>query len=430
MSFDNPSPPRRKNPFVRSAERLASVTEKKLSLYSSTGNDCSFDDALDRSFDMSAMASGGERDCSLSEDDIVKNFDRLQEDYDKLKVENVSLKSDVELIKGLLIRQSKKLLYLEDCLVKVTSHSMKDNIIVNGCPESNQDSETVLRKFIKDNLEIDVPANQVVRAHRLGTPKAPAATPAPVSPRGAPTSPRGAAAAAPAKSTPRPLVAKLDYKVKQEIMKNTNKLIGKKVYVNHQEPEAVVERSKKLRFRLKHMKQLHQGDNAPRPKPEVKIVNGDVFVNHQKISDQIQTPTTQMMLETPLEVRKQLSQMTMVKTGEITDGGSTFFAYGRKVNNWDEVRRGYMKVKMAHPDADDIMCSFSVKDCFGHQRHELHDDREHGGASRILSAIQNAKMTDVAVYVLRYFDGNKIGRKRFTHIYDSATKALELLKKK
>lgn len=424
MSLDNPSPPKRKGPYERSQERLASSSDTKtIAVYSSTVND-SFDDALDESFELKDMASDGKPDRQLDEDDIVKNFERLQEDYDNLRNENDNLKSDVELIKGLLIRQSKKLLYLEDCLVKATSHSMKDNIIINGCPESgSNDSESELRKVIKDNLNIDVSPNQVIRAHRLGALKEAAA---PVA--GAGTASPGARPTPPPPPAPRPLVAKLDFKTKEEIMKNTRKLIGKKVYINHQEPEAIVEKNKKLRFRLKHMKQLHQGDDSVYPKPEVKIQNGDVFVNHRRITDQVQTPTTQMMLETTPAVRKQLVQMKMVKSEEITDGGSTFLSYGRKVNNWDEVRRGYMKVKMMHPDADDVMCSFSVKDCFGKQRHELHDDREHGGASRILSAIQKSKQQDVAIYVLRYFDGRHIGRKRFTHIHDAAAKALELLK--
>lgn len=338
----------------------------------------------------------GKSDCAERYDDLYMQYRDLQQQYNMLQ-------ADHTLLKNLLIKVSDKVSYLEDNIVDLRSRSMKDNIVISGCPEDADDEKDMI-KFIKDNMDIEVKPEQVVRAHRLGAPR--------------PDDNDGK------KPPPRPLVAKLEYKTKSKIMnkENLKKLKKKKnVFFNHQLPEALKEKEKQVRFQLKHQRQLYEDDRDV----EIYIKKDRVHVNNQVIRNKVQTPSINMMLNTSHDERKQLGKIKMTKSSEIPDAGSRFL--GCRVNSYDDIQNAYMKVKFEHPSSADVMCSFSLADEFGRQQVELHDDKEHAAASRIYSAIQSSDKENVAVYVVRYFSGHHIGRKRFDHIKSAATEALNLL---
>lgn len=354
---------------------------------------------------------------SIDYDELSSKHEALEEKYsDLLKKHNV-LQESHDLLRDTVIKISKKLLYLESRSVDQMKRSMSDNIVISGCKEDTDDPEKELIKFVKTNLKIDVKSDEILKAHRMGAVR---------KPRRDETEPN-----------PRPLVAKLDPKKKESIMNNVKKLAkkkgpnGKPLVISQQEPEAISEHKKQLRFRLKQAKQRYVVDRPRHQRVEVKIVNDQVYVNNTPQKLKVRVPSTEEVLTTPADERKRLTKMKITRTPwhspELVHEGSRFYAYALKAYNTDQVQRAYLKVKLENPTADDIMCSFSVKDEYNYQISELHDDHEHGAASRILSAIQTSKKENVAVFVVRQFDNKHIGYKRFELINKAASMALDLV---
>lgn len=340
--------------------------------------------------------------CSDKYEELLHRLDSLEDRCKLLEKKCDFLEADRDLHRDLLVKQSKKLLYLEERTVDIISRSMSDNILVTGCPEKNSNPETDLMQFIKKNIGVEMKNSSIMKAHRTGPSR---------------------------ENGPRTLVAKLEPKTKDEILKKSStELVNKKgLYINQQKPEALVEKSKQLRFRLKQTKIRHQDVH---PAPEVKIYNGEVYCNKQRVRNKTHCPSTKEILGLTHDDRAALKKMKFHKSNGIIDDGSTFVGYSRKVNNFDEVRRAYQAIKLQVADADDIMCSFNVKDSYGYPVLEYHDDAEHGGGSRILSAIQEAKAENTVVFVSRHFYGKHIGKKRFLHIQKSAADAITVMRQR
>ena len=210
-----------------------------------------------------------------------------------------------------------------------------------------------------------------------------------------------------------------------KVMNNTDKLKNEKnIFVNHQQPEAIKEKDKKLRFQRRYQRELYKDENI-----DIRIKKGHVHVGNQVIRDRVCTPSIQMMLSTTPDERKDVCRMKLSQSERVRDGGSVFQGYACHVSSYDDVQRAYTKIKLENPSSADVMCSFTVKDGYygNKQQIELDDDKEHGSVSRIYTAIQQCKLENVAVFVVRYFDGSHIGHKRFEHIKTVASKALALL---
>lgn len=349
-----------------------------------------------------SSTSDGKCDCTDDIEGLKQHYEDLSEKYDSLNI-------------TVILLQDKKLSYFEDRVVELTKHSMKDNIVVSGVPErrpTGNHSETELISFVNRNLDIQLGPADIKRAHRMGPRK---------------LDDKGQVA------THRPLVAKLGEKIKDSVMGNVRKLKGKKgpdgkaVFLCTQEPEAITEKRKQLNYRFRQIKKRYHDDKPEGSKAEVTIRGDDVYVNNNLMKRKVQVPSVEDVINIPPDERKQLRRMSIKRTDNFTEKGSVFYAYSKKVNCFADVRSAYRKLKLQDAHADDIMCAFSVKDEFNVQVQEMMDDREHGASPRILSAIQKGNHTNVAVFVVRLFDGKHIGGKRFQCITDAAEAALKLL---
>lgn len=311
----------------------------------------------------------------------------------------------VSFLEKIIVRLSSSIEHTKDTVTNLQSHSMKDNLIISGIKESdNEDAEAEVINFVTSKLGVELKNEEIVKAHRLGDNNN--------------------------TSGARPLVVKFNNGRKKEaILSKTMKLKGKKghndkpLFISTQQPEAIVEREKKRRFKLK---QLH-AENNKRPKAqraEIRVSHGKILMNNSVVQPKVCTPTLSEMLDVDEDKCKKMNAVKFVRTNDITDSGSTFFAYACPVKSIPEVRTAYLKAKLINPDSADVMASYSITYQNGKKVEDYLDDKEVGSGSRIFSAIQEKKMTNVAVFVVRYWNRTHIGQKRFKHIKDSALAAL------
>ena len=81
-----------------------------------------------------------------------------------------------------------------------------------------------------------------------------------------------------------------------------------------------------------------------------------------------------------------------------------------------------MRIKYA--DATHISCAYRLDSPQGSHAQGYFDDNEHGAGRSILQAIKDRSITRVAVYIVRYYGGVKLGKRRFQIVTTMATAAL------
>lgn len=102
--------------------------------------------------------------------------------------------------------------------------------------------------------------------------------------------------------------------------------------------------------------------------------------------------------------------------------GSKFRAAAAILDSLNDVHLAYIKMFQLYPHADHIVAAFAVEDQEGYQ-----DNGEFGAGYRVLNVIRDAKLFNVAVFVIREYDGQHLGPQRFDIIRDLSQKALEAL---
>ena len=79
-----------------------------------------------------------------------------------------------------------------------------------------------------------------------------------------------------------------------------------------------------------------------------------------------------------------------------------------------------------HGKANHIMCAYRFTGS-GPLNQDCIDDREYGGSRTILAYIKSKKLSNIALFVVRYYGGVHLGSDRFTIIKNSAKEAYEKL---
>lgn len=329
------------------------------------------------------------------------------------------LTEELNLVKSILVKLNNQLLYVESKTVDNTARSMRDNIVINGVSEvENENCEKEVIGFIKNNLKVNLKVADVIRAHRLGDEREPT-----VDKDGKEI------------PNPRPMVAKVDGKMKETIMKNVNKLKDKKgpdnkpLFISTQQPEGVTEKRKRLNFRVKQLKKAASSLPKSQKRPIIKVKHEKVFHNGFSVRDKVTVPTIPDVLFSKPDERQKVKKLKLKKSKPVDENGSTFIGYSLKVTSPSDVQQAYQKVKLLHPDSADVMCAYHITDEYNRPYLEYHDDREHGGGSRILSSLQYMKAQDTACFVVRYFFGRHLGPRRFFLIKQVAEDAIGQLAK-
>lgn len=340
---------------------------------------------------------------------IQFHLPNMDGELEHLQTVNKQQAERISLLEQLVIKISKKVSYLEDRLVDQTSRSMKDNVIISNIPESeNENCLPLVEDFLEENLDYKCTLNEVLVAHRMGK-------------------------ARKDDEPPRSLVVRMNPRTKEKVLticrrgklnksKGAN---GKSFSVSPQQPEAVSERKKKAKFRVKQLNAINSTLPAHQ-RATVQLVNGNtVLVNSAVDKPKVVTPTIEDTIDADPDDLKKAQKINIAKSDEITEDGSTFIGFACKVKSAADVHRAYLRLKREYASTDDIMCAYSIPNGPKTQHVDYLNDQEHGGGYSCIKALGDRKNT--AVFVSRSFFGKHIGGKRFFLIQKAGEKALERL---
>lgn len=120
-----------------------------------------------------------------------------------------------------------------------------------------------------------------------------------------------------------------------------------------------------------------------------------------------------------------------VFTSEFRDRGSKFLAFLHPCEHESEIKAIADGLRKAHPGSRHV-CHASVLGTIN-PAERVNDDGEPSGTAGlpILNQLLSAKLTNVALFVVRYFGGTKLGKPGLIHAYkESASQAIHSAKVK
>ena len=112
--------------------------------------------------------------------------------------------------------------------------------------------------------------------------------------------------------------------------------------------------------------------------------------------------------------------ISTVNTGKFRDKGSKFFAFVHPIESLDDYKSKLQHYKSGHPKACHVCSAYRLYSNGKLDEFVSDDDEPHGSSGPpILNSIKRHDIINVAVYVVRYFGGTKLGIPGLINAYSS-----------
>ena len=333
---------------------------------------------------------------NLSES-LTSSFTENEELRNKIE----SLENRLKLTEGLLTQAQTKIKMQDEKILDLQSRSMRDNIVIRGIGEDENESWDTTRNkvvdFMKTELKIhNADKSMIDRAHRIGM-KTPEAT------------------------KPRSIVAKFTSSdAKSAVYKNVKNLAGKNNFsIQEQLPAEIQERRNRLWPMFKEAKTKYKDD---------KKTKVSWSYDKLKIGNKLHSRPDDFQNVNPASHNKPTA---VVHAKQITDEGSIFQGHASRLSNNISVSDVLANLLRDHRIAKAHHNIYAFRTGQGPTLKEsCNDDGEHGAGNKLLEMLREKNCTDTIVVCTRWYGGTHIGPKRFTHIKNSAQSALDKLPSK
>ena len=104
---------------------------------------------------------------------------------------------------------------------------------------------------------------------------------------------------------------------------------------------------------------------------------------------------------------------------------STFVGYTMKTISLKQIQDAYMKLKLIHPDARHIICSYVIAGNKPHECESYCDDNEINAGRMLLRWMKDNEVSNRVIFVVRHYGGLKMGLDRYDCIRQAAELALK-----
>ena len=126
---------------------------------------------------------------------------------------------------------------------------------------------------------------------------------------------------------------------------------------------------------------------------------------------------------TPTEI-EQARAIKLLHASEHEEQNSEYYAYVQKVHLPSDVNKGLRKLKIKHDDPMHISCAYPLQDADGPFNQEGLDNDEHGAGRTIVNDLKSKDVINIAVYVVRYYGGIRLGPHHFKIIQNLTASAI------
>ena len=302
----------------------------------------------------------------------------------------------VQIMADIIVCQDEKITQLNDKILAMQAWSMKQNLILSGVTETeNENSEKISTDFFKNKMKLD--DVKIDAAHRIGTGKY------------------------------RPMVIRLANQwQKAKIFGSINKLKGlknenKRFYrLDNQLPDELNAKKKHLLYHLKEAKAVPLAHRL-----DVAFKKGQLYVNQKQYIQEIVAPRPTDMLFAPQSLIKRSKELCIHKGDKLVERASTFQGYITEVQSIQDINAAYYKIRCLHGCAHHILCAYQLPGCNGPVNQDCIDDGEHSASINLLQYLKKHELLNMAIFVVRYYGGTKLGPSHFQMIMDAAKSSYE-----
>lgn len=315
------------------------------------------------------------------------------------------LKDKLETLSNIVIRIEEQLNETNEKLIGFQARSMRKNLIISGLEEPKNESEEQLRQAVKDFIQQKLKVTQEIPikvCHRLNYIDG---------------------------AEFRPVVIKLsNIDHKSLLLSNGPNLKGltnsrnRFFYLNEQLPEKLSEDRRYAQHWIRENKAKPTNDQLP-----MKITRNALRINNVPYKKKIKAPSAAEILRLdPEELSTTRKASTVFGDSKLVEC-SEFISYAAKISTIEDVRVAYRKLRIKYADATHIMSAYRLDPPNGPFNQEGTDDGEYGAGRALVTYLQDIKIVNVAVFVIRFYGGKKIGPARFDVIKSLARTALHKL---
>ena len=137
--------------------------------------------------------------------------------------------------------------------------------------------------------------------------------------------------------------------------------------------------------------------------------NGRLHAEGNPYRKPLREPRNEDLLQLPVEQLDSILDVQLTQSKPITMMKSTFIGYTCQAKSLNDVEMAYQKLRLLHGSARHIICSYKIASN-DLQVAESHCDDGEFGAGRVMLKYLNDNGYDaIAVFVVRYFGGVKMG---------------------
>ena len=311
----------------------------------------------------------------------------------------------LKLLTNVVVRQQEKIDELESRLNRVQQKETRANVVISGLEEDKGESHDKLLKkakeFIKEKLEIqeDVKLADVYRKGKRGL---------------------------------------QDRQVVMRLSKQSDKA---KIFANASNLKEKVNKRKKFYFirddgndaqeqtRMYYRDLVKENKLLETDKQQtIKMFRGSIMINNQKVVNPLQVPKIGTLLKANAQQMELILATKVIECEEHFEEGSEFYCYVQKVRTVNDVENGLKKLKVKFADATHISLGFRLKSPLLQVDQGYIDDGEGGQGRNILNTLKNDHATEICVYMVRYYGGVHLGKRRFAIAKDLTLAAVKTLK--
>ena len=315
----------------------------------------------------------------------------------KLKQELALHKRKSQIMSGVVCHLGEILDSVEDKLIAMEHRSMRRHIVISGLETSNKISTCVkeVKTYLKERLKVEI---EIIDCFKLG------------------------------QGTNKPVVILVDSITDRATLFQAMDVYRKACVEEQTEP------------------QFYCSDYTPAPIKEARRKERDIFRNNEKdTANQISMSMEKTGLKVegaayqppikPPEPTQVLSytdqQLDSIYELELNAGEkvvheeSTFIAYSIPVNAHLVIENAYMKLRLKHPTAKSISCSFSIPGMPRYKHEDFCDDKEIGAGRLLMNIIKKNQLTNIAIFAVRIQKSGNIGPKRFQMISQAVQNAMK-----
>lgn len=332
--------------------------------------------------------------------EVRTHFQKLYKSENSHTNEIKQLTYKLQLLSNTVIRFEEKLKEANEKITQMQQRSMRRNLIISGLEEAKNETKQELEQKVASFLHDKVGFQEEVplkTTHRLGYTDG---------------------------SGYRPVILKLaDLDQKYPILAKAPQLKGQKnnkqkfFYLSEQLPEQVQEDRRYAQFWIQ--------DNKQRPGNEqrqLKIHKNKLSIDNRPYKRKVQPPQSSEILKLNVEDLCQVKQSPTIYGDSQVLEDSEFISYAVKANKPEDVRLAYRKLRIKYADATHIISAHRFSPPNGPINQEASDDGEWGGGRCLLKCLQDLKLVNIAVFIIRYYGGRHVGAARFD-LMEKLTKA-------